>query len=133
AAHVVKMYPQINRQKGTLKVEVGIEEPDAWLRPDMSVRIRFLAEAREAAREGGEASVVLAPRAAIRSGAGGGGSAFAWVVTAGRLRREPVEVAGSAGDGRVIVARGLTGGEALVVGEAEGLREGARAEIAGAD
>src|SRR5690606_14643821 len=48
AAHVVKMYPQINRQKGTLKVEVGIEEPDAWLRPDMSVRIRFLAEAREA-------------------------------------------------------------------------------------
>jgi hypothetical protein len=33
AARVVKLYPQINRQKGTLKVEVRILEPDEWLRP----------------------------------------------------------------------------------------------------
>src|SRR5215813_3124727 len=43
AARVVKLYPQINRQKGTLKVEVRILEPDAWLRPDMSVRVTFFA------------------------------------------------------------------------------------------
>ena len=42
-ARVVKLYPQINRQKGTLKVEVRILEPDEWLRPDMSVRITFFA------------------------------------------------------------------------------------------
>ena len=32
-----------------MKVEVGIENPDAWLRPDMSVRIAFLHDAKPAA------------------------------------------------------------------------------------
>ena len=45
----MKLYPQINRQKGTLKVEVRILEPDEWLRPDMSVRITFLREAQAGA------------------------------------------------------------------------------------
>src|SRR6185503_4909376 len=39
AAEVVKMYPQVDRQKGTLKVEVHVVQPDARLLPDMSVRI----------------------------------------------------------------------------------------------
>ncbi len=45
SAQVVKLYPQVNRQKGTLKVEVGIPEADEWLRPDTSVRIVFLDDA----------------------------------------------------------------------------------------
>jgi RND family efflux transporter MFP subunit len=127
-ARVVKMYPQINRQKGTLKVEVKIREPDAWLKPDMSVRIGFLADAeapREGATAGDQRPVVLAPREAIRSEAG---SSFAWVVTDGRLRRQPVELAGTSGD-QVVVTKGLTGGEALVLGDAGDLREGERAEL----
>jgi RND family efflux transporter MFP subunit len=127
-ARVVKMYPQINRQKGTLKVEVGIEDPDEWLRPDMSVRIAFLADAEPAAAGdgGAEAGVVLAPRAAVR---GAEGDAFAWVVTEGRLRRQPLAVAGPSGADQVVVSQGLDGGEALVVGEAEGLREGQPVEV----
>jgi RND family efflux transporter MFP subunit len=117
AALVVKLYPQINRQKGTLKVEVRILEPDEKLRPDMSVRITFLREAQPAADGEG---AVLAPRTALRSEAG---SAFVWVVTQGRLRRQAVETGGEAG-GQVIVTSGLSGGEALVVGEAEDLAEG---------
>lgn len=118
AASVVKLYPQINRQKGTLEVEVRILEPDAWLRPDMSVRVTFY---DEASRDADDAPRVLAPREAIRSDARG---EYAWVVTAGRLRRQPVRSAGDAGGGRLLVAGGLSGGEALVVGEVEGLREG---------
>ena len=45
AARVVKLYPQVNRQKGTLKIEVQIPHPDEKLLPDMSVRIDFLTEA----------------------------------------------------------------------------------------
>ena len=116
-ASVVKLSAQINRQKGTLKVEVQILEPDAWLRPDMSVRITFLTEVRLAA--GGE-PVVLAPAAALRSDTSG---AFAWAVTGGVLRRQALETRGRAGD-RVIVVSGLSGGEQLVVGPADGLREG---------
>ena len=47
-AKVVKLYPQVNRQKGTLKVEVGIPGADEWLRPDTSVRIVFLDDAAPA-------------------------------------------------------------------------------------
>jgi hypothetical protein len=81
-ASVVKLYPQINRQKGTLKVEAKILEPDAKLRPDMSVRITFLREAQSA--PGGE-GVVLAPREAVRSEAG---ASFVWVVTQASGRRD---------------------------------------------
>jgi RND family efflux transporter MFP subunit len=122
-AKVVKLYPQVNRQKGTLKVEVGILEPDEHLRPDMSVRIHFFGEARPA--EAGQA-VVLAPRAALRQD---GGTAFVWVVSAGRLRRQPVRTGAEIGD-RVVVAEGLLGGEALVVGDAADLAEGRSVEVA---
>src|SRR5262249_47768769 len=44
-AQVVKIYPQADRQKGTLKVEVKLTKADEYLRPDMSARINFLAEA----------------------------------------------------------------------------------------
>ena len=37
AAKVVKLYPQVNRQKGTLKIEVQVTNADARLLPDMSV------------------------------------------------------------------------------------------------
>jgi RND family efflux transporter MFP subunit len=124
AARVVKLYPQVNRQKGTLKVEVKILEPDEVLRPDMSVRIHFLAEARP--EKAGE-PVVLAPRGALRQE---DGAAFVWVVTAGRLRRQPVRTAAEMGD-RVVVADGLLGGEALVVGSVDGLAEGRAVEVAG--
>jgi RND family efflux transporter MFP subunit len=122
-AKVVKLYPQVNRQKGTLKVEVKILEPDDHLRPDMSVRIHFLGEARP---EQAGAAVVLAPRAALRQE---GDAAFVWVVSGGRLRRQPVRTGAEMGD-RVVVAEGLLGGEALVVGEAADLSDGGAVEVA---
>ena len=121
-AKVVKLYPQVNRQKGTLKVEVRILEPDDRLRPDMSVRIHFLGEAK-AAQEG--QAVVLAPRAALRQE---GEAAFVWVVTGGRLRRQAVRTGAEMGD-RVVVAEGLLGGEALVVGDAADLAEDRPVEV----
>jgi HlyD family secretion protein len=127
-ARVVKMYPQINRQKGTLKIEVKIQQPDAWLKPDMSVRIAFLADSEpppEGAAPGEQRQLVLAPRETLRSE---GGASFVWVVTDGRLRRQTVELGGSSGD-QVVVTKGLAGGEALVLGEAKDLREGERAEM----
>jgi RND family efflux transporter MFP subunit len=121
-AKVVKLYPQVNRQKGTLKVEVKILEPDEKLRPDMSVRISFLSEA-EPAKPG--QALVLAPRAAIRQANGG---SYVWIVSKGVLRRQDVKTAGDRGD-QVVVQDGLLGGEALVVGDAAELSEGAKVEV----
>ena len=125
AARVVKLYPQINRQKGTLKVEVRILEPDEWLRPDMSVRVTFFA-GEPAKGEENASPQVLAPRDAVRSDAQG---EYAWVVTEGRLRRQAIATAGTAADGRAVVSDGLSGGEALVTGEAPDLSEGQRVRV----
>ena len=125
AATVVKLDPQINRQKGTLEVEVRILEPDSWLRPDMSVRITFLEEAR--AEEGGD-PVVLAPRDAVRTDALG---LYVWVVSQERVRRQSIESGGNAPGNRVVVTSGLLGGEAVVIGDVDGLDNGAAVEISG--
>lgn len=119
-ARVVKLYPQVNRQKGTLKVEVSISNPDEALLPDMSVRIHFLGD-EEPAQAGGPA-LVLAPRSAVRSDTNG---SYTWVVTNGRLRRQALRTGPSQGE-QAVVLEGLSGGEALVVGEVEDLAEGQR-------
>jgi multidrug efflux pump subunit AcrA (membrane-fusion protein) len=68
-AKVVKLYPQVNHQKGKLKVEVKIESPDPQLLPDMSVRVTFLAEAAPAKVGETPRPIVLTPRTALRRGA----------------------------------------------------------------
>jgi RND family efflux transporter MFP subunit len=119
AAKVVKLYPQVNRQKGTLKIEVQILEPDASLLPDMSVRIQFLGE--DQSPQAGGPPLVMAPKSAIRSD---GSGSYAWVVTSGKLRRQTVRTGADQGD-KVVVIEGLSGGEALVVGDAAKLSDGA--------
>jgi HlyD family secretion protein len=124
-AEVVKLYPQVNRQKGTLKIEVSIENPDDALLPDMSVRIHFLGE--DQSPESGGPALVLAPRAAIRSDEAG---SFAWIVSDGRLRRQALRTGANQGE-QVVVVEGLSGGEALVIGDATDLDEGQRVVTAG--
>ncbi|HUI26063.1 MAG TPA: efflux RND transporter periplasmic adaptor subunit [Candidatus Kryptonia bacterium] len=127
AAEVVKLYPQVDRQKGTLRIEVHILQPDERLLPDMSARITFLSGAAASGRP--EAPAVLAPAAALRRDAQG--NAFVWRVGDGRAYRTPVEPGGNVGD-RVRIANGLKGGEALVVSDDSAVRDGGRIKIASA-
>ena len=121
-AEVVKLYPQVDRQKGTLRVEVRIPHPDARLLPDMSARITFLADVVPGAPD---TPAVLVPAAAVRRDAQG--SNFVWVVSDGHARHVAVETAGDIGD-RVRIARGLEGGEALVTATPP-TRDGQRVQI----
>jgi len=125
AAEVVKLYPQVDRQKGTLRIEVHIREPDARLLPDMSARITFLADAPPPGEA--EPPAVLVPAGALRRDQRG--DSFVWVVGDGRARQVRVETAGEVGD-RVRIAKGLKGGEAVVVGDAP-LQDDQRVAIAG--
>lgn len=111
AAEVVKLYPQVDRQKGTLKVEVAILEPDDLLLPDMSARITFLAERPP---PGEEIPFVTVPEAAVERA---GDDAWVWLVVEGKALRRPVRLGnGAAPNGRVRVDEGLRGGETVVVG-----------------
>ena len=116
-AHVVKLYPQVDRQKGTLRVEVQIERLDEFLWPDMSARITFL-EPLAAPSDG--APGVLVPRAGVR---GDPAAPYAWTVVDGHVRGIPLVLGKDFGD-RVQVTSGLTGNETIVVGTPPPLREG---------
>jgi HlyD family secretion protein len=120
AARVVKLYPQVDRQKGTLKTEVQILNPDDKLLPDMSARVTFLDDTKSAARD--SETVVLVPSTAVHRDALGVN--FVWVVIDGRARQQPVDTAGDVGN-QVRIAGGLQGGETVVVGDVT-LREGQR-------
>jgi RND family efflux transporter MFP subunit len=115
-AVVAKLYPQVDRQKGTLRVEVRILQPDDALWPDMSVRITFL----EPLEPTSGRPAVLVPRRAVRED---GEVRWAWVVADGRARRTPVTLGRDFGD-QVQVTTGLSGGETVVVGEPGPLRDG---------
>jgi len=110
-ATVVKLDPQVDRQKGTLKIEVKLAEPDPRLLPDMSARVSFLADSENAAPQG---PVVLLPSGAVRRGVDG--RTYVWVVAGGRAHQTFVETAGLVGED-VRVVKGLAGGEDVVVGD----------------
>jgi RND family efflux transporter MFP subunit len=121
-AEVVKLYPQVDRQKGTLKTEVHILHPDGKLLPDMSARVTFLQPAEKAASA---EPAVLIPSGALRRDAQG--ENFVWVVTDGRVRQQRIETAGEVG-GKLRVTTGLKGGEAVVV-TGDPAREGQRVAV----
>lgn len=124
-AAVVKMYPQVDRQKGTLKVEVQVQKPDARLLPDMSVRVSFLqALTPEQARQ----PAVMLPAAAVRRD--GAEQSFVWSVDSGKVRRVNVAVAGQVGD-QVRVSGNLTADATVVVSDDQGLSDGGNVRVAG--
>ncbi|HSP96106.1 MAG TPA: efflux RND transporter periplasmic adaptor subunit [Candidatus Dormibacteraeota bacterium] len=118
-ARVVKLYPQVDRQKGTLKVEVHILEPDGKLLPDMSARVTFL-QPPEAVH--GDEAVVLVPAGALHRTTAG--DTAVWVVRDGRVASRVVETRGDVGT-QVRIGSGLQGGETVVVGDVP-LSEGQR-------
>lgn len=124
-AQVIKIYPQANRQKGTLKVEVKFAKTDEYLRPDMSVRINFLADTPKA----DTASRIVIPRPALR---GEGDHAFVWTVKNGKAQQVTIRVGEDFGES-VQILDGLDGGEALIVAGPDNLAEGLPVETSGAN
>jgi RND family efflux transporter MFP subunit len=116
-AHVVKLYPQVDRQKGTLRVEVQIETPDEFLWPDMSARITFLDEAEAPS---GTTTAILVPQSAIRSDEA---RKFVWVVRDGRAQRVVVATGKDFGQ-QVQITSGLAGDETVIVGTPPPLKDG---------
>ena len=120
AAHVVKLYPQVDRQKGTLRIEVQIEKPDDFLWPDMSARITF----REEVETPPSAAALLTSKTAVRTDDGG---SFVWIVRDGQARRTAVTTGRDFGE-QVQVTSGLTGDETVIVGTPPPLGDGQRVQ-----
>ncbi len=109
AAKVVKIYPEADRQKGTVKVEVRILQPDLkMIKPEMSAKVTFLSSTPTTKVE---AATVLAPKKAIVTE---GKSNSVWVIRDGIAHSVPVVLGREYQEG-VEVKQGLNGGEMVIV------------------
>jgi len=121
---VDRIWPTANRQKGTVELRVKIEDPDERLRPEMGVRVVFLDEG--AAEAAPEEAVVLVPESAVaRTGKGTG----VFELERGIARWHAVELGDRRGT-RIVVRKGLEGGERLVDEPPADLEDGARVRVA---
>jgi len=104
---VRQIVPTADRSKGTVQVKVTITDLDEALLPDMAARATFLREATKGAERR-----IVAPKGSVRDE---GGRKYVFVVDQEMVRRVEVE-AGLAGEDGIEIARGLLGGEKVVVG-----------------
>ena len=117
AARVAKIYPEADRQKGTLKVEVKLLRPDLTIvRPEMSAKITFLAAAGGSLQQ---PIVVIPKNSAIKSGR----ETFVWIIRDGLARRIPI-LAGRELETGLEVKSGLDGAETIIVTPPDNLRDG---------
>src|SRR6202521_5952231 len=116
-AEVVKIYPEADRQKGTVKVEVKILQPDLKIiKPEMSAKVTFQSITTQKAA----AAMVLVPKKAIvtegnaQPGLGvRGGFAHSVAIVLGREFQDGIEV-----------WSGLSGGETASVVAQPTIHEG---------
>jgi HlyD family secretion protein len=103
-ATVRRIAPAVDPDRGTVRVELLVPEPPAYLRPDMAVSVEIAAGARDGA--------TVLPAEAVRDL----GTEAPWVlaIERGVAVRRPV-VLGLRGEGAVEVVRGLAIGEAAIL------------------
>ena len=124
SGRVRQVVPTADRQKATVLVKVSILDRDPRILPEMGAKVVF--EARDAHVQAAPRRVFV-PQAAVVSA---GGSSSVWVVEAGAVRRQAVDVGPTRGD-RVEVRQGLSGGETLVLDPPADLKDGIKVKLAG--
>ena len=116
-AQVVKIYPEADRQKGTVKVEVKILQPDLKIiKPEMSAKVTFQSIMTQTAA----APMVLVPKKAIVTE---GNATTVWVVRGDAAHSVPIVLGREFQDG-IEVRNGLSGGETVIVAPAPTIRDG---------
>ncbi len=123
-ASLVKVYPEADRQKGTVKVEVQIDKPDLQIiKPEMSVKVSFLE---------GQPTVTEEPRLTVPKSAvtTKGTESFVWTVRDGVARRVPI-VRGRENESGIEVKQGLKEGDIVVIASSADLIEGRKVIPAG--
>jgi multidrug efflux pump subunit AcrA (membrane-fusion protein) len=115
-AQIVKIYPEADRQKGTVKVEVHILQPDLKvIKPEMSAKVTFQSITTTSA----VAPMVLVPKKAILTE---GSASSVWVVRGDTIHQVPIVTGREFQDG-IEVKHGLSGGEMVVAVPAPTLKE----------
>lgn len=123
AGFIAEIAPEANRAKATVQVKVGVENPDEQLRPEMNVRVNFLADATPT--ENNVVKRVLVPKAAVVHKDGGD---FVFVIKGSRVEQRVIRLGEETGE-FYSVLEGLSGGESTAVAGVDKLRDGDRVRI----
>jgi multidrug efflux pump subunit AcrA (membrane-fusion protein) len=120
-ATLVKIYPEADRQKATVKVGVQIHGPNlAMIKPEMSVKANFI-ERADASRE--DPRIVVPAKAVIHDG----DQYYVWTVRSGMARRVSIHKGGEIENG-VEIQQGLKDGDVVVTAPRADLDEGQRVQ-----
>jgi HlyD family secretion protein len=120
-ATLVKIYPEADRQKATVKVEVQIRQPNLnMIKPEMSVKANFL-EQRAATKE--EPRLVVPAKAVL----GEGNQPYVWSVQSGVAKRVAI-VRGRETEDGFEIRQGLKDGDVIIAAPSSKLSEGQRVE-----
>jgi RND family efflux transporter MFP subunit len=129
AGRVVLIEPKADLVKNTVPVRVKLTGLDgkALLYPDMVVTARFLTKPPDPSEVPVRPEITVAAAAVLPASAGNPGAV--WIVDSGVLRRSPVVLGETRGE-RVVVTKGLMGGERVVVNPLPGFEDGVAVQIA---
>ena len=122
---VDRIWPTADRQKATVEVRVQLLETSPVLRPEMGVRIVFLAEAPAAQPNDPKpnaAPLLLVPENALVEA---GGTVTVFVVERDVVHAQSVRI-GERKGGRAAVEGGLRAGQRIVINPPTTLRDGDR-------
>lgn len=120
---IAEIAPEANRAKATVQVKLKVENPNEQLRPEMNVRVNFLADATPA--DNNVAKRVLVPKAAVVHKDGGD---FVFVIKGSRVEQRVIRLGEETGE-FYSVLEGLSGGESTAVVGVDKLRDGDRVRV----
>jgi len=118
-----RLVPTVDRSKATVTAKVRFLDNDPRILPEMSAKVAFLS--REVPAGERSPRTVVQPRAIVKRG----GRDVVFVVRDGKVIETGVETAGKI-DELVVVAKGVTAGDKVVLGPPRTLRDGAKVSIA---
>lgn len=120
---VHSLVPTVDRSKATVTAKVRFLDTDGRIIPEMSAKVAFLSRAVPAGDRSPRA--VVAPRAIVERG----GRDVVFVVRDGKAIETGVQTAGKI-DELIVVTKGVTAGDKVVLGPPRTLRDGAKVSVA---
>ena len=116
-ATLVKIYPEADRQKATVKVEVQIHQPNlAIIKPELSVKANFLEKRAETKNE---PRLIIPEKSVQREGS----ESYVWTVRSGTAKRVSILVGREMVSG-IEVKQGLKDGDLVIVAPPANLSDG---------
>ena len=121
---IAEISPEANRQKATVQVKVQIQNPDAYLRPEMNATVRFLSEVPTPGTQAPQGAFV--PTATVKDR---DGKKVVFLAFKGRALMRAVTISATRSNGYLV--QGLNGGEDVITNAPADLKDGEKIKIKG--